>query len=85
MKGDAEIIGNEEEMKEPDNGITNAHLFIYPKGNSIVVDSSYATTLSLHNVNGTLLRILDVRPGINTYSGMQPGIYIIGKKKVYVK
>ena len=34
---------------------------------------------------GQLYRILDIQPGIATYSGFQPGLYIFGKTKVMVK
>ncbi|MBQ0072818.1 MAG: hypothetical protein KBT34_01345 [Prevotella sp.] len=58
---------------------------IYPRGNRIIVESSYATTINIYTAGGQLVRIVDVRPGVNTYSGFQQGIYIAGYAKVYVK
>ena len=60
-------------------------LRIYAKNRKIYVESPTATSLSLYTATGQLVRILDVVPGTNTYSGFANGIYIVGKKKLSIK
>jgi hypothetical protein len=69
QEGDAEIDG----------------LRIWSKNSKIFVESPVAMSLNLYTSTGQLVRIFDVVPGTNTYSGFANGIYIIGKKKLYVK
>lgn len=70
---------------DPEKNISESGMAIYSKGNRIIVRSTYDTVLRVHSLSGRLLRILDVRNGINTYSGFQQGIYIVGTTKLYVK
>ena len=60
-------------------------LRIYSKDRKIYVESPTALSLSLYTATGQLVRVFDVIPGTNTYSGFANGIYIVGKKKLYVK
>ena len=60
-------------------------LRIYSKNRKIYVESPTNISLSLYTTTGQLVRIFDVVPGTNTYSGFANGIYIIAKKKLYVK
>ena len=69
QEGDAEIDG----------------LRIWSNNSKIYVESPVAMSLNLYTSTGQLVRIFDVVPGTNTYSGFANGIYIIGKKKLYVK
>ena len=69
QEGDAEIDG----------------LRIWSNNSKIFVESPVAMSLNLYTSTGQLVRIFDVVPGTNTYSGFADGIYIIGKKKLYVK
>lgn len=80
-----EYFDIEKEQDDPDDGIIDSHLQIYPKGSSVFIDGTYPTTLTMYTIGGTLVRVLDVRPGINTYSGIPAGIYIVGQKKVQLK
>lgn len=49
------------------------------------IESTMATKLDVVTVAGQLYRILDVQPGIATYSDFQPGLYIFGTTKVIVR
>ncbi len=60
-------------------------LRIYSKNRKIYVESPTNISLSLYTTTGQLVRVFDVVPGTNTYSGFADGIYIIGKKKLYIK
>ena len=61
------------------------YILVAPAGRGrISVESTFATTLKVFTPSGQLYRILDVRPGTATYSGFQPGLYIVGKVKVRV-
>ncbi len=60
-------------------------LRIYSKNRKIYVESPTNISLSLYTTTGQLVRVFDVIPGTNTYSGFADGIYIIGKKKLYIK
>ena len=80
-----EKIGSDEQPGDPDKGVKGPHLYIYPKGKRVIIDSTYPTTLQMYTIGGNLMRIFDVRPGINTYSGFLPGIYIFGTTKLLVK
>lgn len=78
-----EETGIEELPQEEDSTIPG--LRIYSKDRKIIVESPSALTLNLHTTSGQLVRVFDVLPGTNTYSGFANGIYIIGKKKLYIK
>ena len=76
--------GGIEELPEADDAGIDG-LRIYAKNRKIYVESPTALSLSLYTTTGQLVRVFDVVPGTNTYSGFADGIYIIGKKKLYVK
>jgi hypothetical protein len=76
--------GGIEELPEADDTEIDG-LRIYAKNRKIYVESPTALSLSLYTATGQLVRVFDVVPGTNTYSGFSNGIYIIGKKKLYVK
>jgi hypothetical protein len=76
--------GGIEELPQAEDAEING-LRIYAKNRKIYVESPTALSLSLYTTTGQLVRIFDVVPGTNTYSGFANGIYIIGKKKLYVK
>ena len=63
----------------------NDGLRIYAKNRKIYVESPAALSLSLYTATGQLVRVFDVVPGTNTYSGFANGIYIVGKKKLSIK
>lgn len=63
----------------------NDGLRIYAKNRKIYVESPAALSLSLYTATGQLVRVFDVVPGTNTYSGFANGIYIVGKKKLCIK
>jgi hypothetical protein len=63
----------------------NDGLRIYAKNRKIYVESPAALSLSLYTATGQLVRIFNVVPGTNTYSGFANGIYIVGKKKLSIK
>lgn len=54
-------------------------------GQRVRVESTVRTRMNVVTAVGQLYRILDVQPGIATYSGFQPGLYIFGKTKIIVK
>ena len=61
------------------------YILIAPAGRGrISVESTFDTTIKVFTPSGQLYRILDVRQGYATYSGFQPGLYIVGKVKVRV-
>ena len=76
--------GGIEELPQAEDAEING-LRIYAKNRKIYVESPTALSLSLYTTTGQLVRIFDVVPGTNTYSGFANGIYIIGKKKLYIK
>ena len=66
--------------------LTGNYVKVYPIGKGrIVVESTYQTALTVHTMAGQLYRLLDVRPGVTTYSGFPAGIYIFGTTKLLVK
>lgn len=76
----------EPEINGNDDTPAGESLFIRPIGaHRVRIESTYATQLQVFSTTGQLYRILDVRPGIATYSGFPDGIYIFGKAKVLVK
>ena len=73
--------GGEQADVQPDGN----YILVAPAGRGrISVESTFATTLKVFTPSGQLYRILDVRSGTATYSGFQPGLYIVGKVKVRV-
>ncbi len=72
-------------MDDEDNA-KNDGIIVRPIGGQRVrVESTVRTRMNVVTAVGQLYRILDVQPGIATYSGFQPGLYIFGKTKVIVK
>ena len=72
-------------MDDEDNA-QNDGIIVRPIGGQRVrVESTVRTRMNVVTAVGQLYRILDVQPGIATYSGFQPGLYIFGKTKVIVK
>ncbi|MBQ0073289.1 MAG: hypothetical protein KBT34_03750, partial [Prevotella sp.] len=74
-----------EESEDQEDDLNGSHLQIYTVGSDIIVESTYPTTLRMHTISGGLVRILDVRPGTNTYNGFASGLYIVGRKKLQVR
>ena len=69
-----------------DDTQTEDHITVRAIGNQRVrIESTTATRLNVVTVAGQLYRILDVQPGIATYSDFQPGLYIFGTTKVIVR
>ena len=69
-----------------DDAQTEDHITDRAIGNQRVrIESTMATRLNVVTVAGQLYRILDVQPGIATYSDFQPGLYIFGTPKVIVR
>lgn len=76
----------EEEEENEDDAQTEDHITVRAIGNQRVrIESTMATRLNVVTVAGQLYRILDVQPGIATYSDFQPGLYIFGTTKVIVR
>ena len=76
--------GGIQELPQQDDAGING-LRIWSENRKIFVESPDNLSLELYTATGQLVRILDVVPGTNTYSGFANGIYIIGQKKLYVK
>lgn len=89
IAGDAtgiEEILEESFYPEDPNASSSDYLKITSIGNGrISIESTYATTLRVFTAAGQLYRLLDVRPGTETYSGFQTSIYLFGNKKVYIR
>lgn len=69
-----------------DDAQTEDHITVRAIGNQRVrIESTMATRLNVVTVAGQLYRILDVQPGIATYSDFLPGLYIFGTTKVIVR
>ncbi|MBQ0046660.1 MAG: hypothetical protein KBT33_03995 [Prevotellaceae bacterium] len=77
------------EIDSPDQDNTEDsgdYLKAYPIGKGrINIESTYSTTLMVYTSAGQLYRVIEVRPGTETYSGFHPGIYIVGKQKLLIK
>ncbi|MBQ0047204.1 MAG: hypothetical protein KBT33_06775, partial [Prevotellaceae bacterium] len=71
-----------DEQKSPEEELSGKSLKIYVKGNELIIESNYATTLRTYTPSGQYIRLLNVNEGINTYHNFHSGIYIIGNKKV---
>ena len=81
-------IKNVESLDEDENSadVAGEYLRVYDAGNNTIgVESSYDTKLTIYTSTGQIARILDVRAGTGKYSGFASGIYIIGQKKLSVK
>ena len=77
-----------ESLDEEENSadVAGEYLRVYDAGNNTIgVESSYDTKLTIYTSAGQIARILDVRAGTSKYSGFASGIYIIGQKKLSVK
>lgn len=75
--------GSQQQIDQQPNG---DYLIVSPAGKQrIRIESTFTTTLKVITPSGQLYRLLDVRPGNATYSGFQPGIYLVGKTKVRVE
>lgn len=48
------------------------------------VHATEAARLPLYTVGGTLLRVLDVEVGLNTYEGLPQGVYLLNKYKILI-
>lgn len=55
------------------------------KERSIVIHSKRARTIPLYNIQGQLIQQLSVKQGITEISNLQPGFYILNKKKIVIK
>ena len=74
------------EFGNDDDDDSGNYLYVRPiSEHRVRIESTYATQLFVYNSIGQLYRVLDVRPGIATYSGFQPGLYIFGRTKAMVK
>ena len=72
-------------MDDEDNA-QNDGIIVRPiGGHRVSVESEVSSRMNVTTAVGLLYRILDIQPGIATYSGFQPGLYIFGKTKVMVK
>ena len=72
-------------MDDEDNA-QNDGIIVRPiGGHRVSVESEVSSRMNVTTAVGQLYRILDIQPGIATYSGFQPGLYIFGKTKVMVK
>lgn len=76
----------EPEINGNDDTPAGESLFIRPIGaHRVRIESTYSTQLQVFSITGQLYRILDIRPGTDTYSGFPGGIYIFGNRKIMVK
>ncbi len=75
-----EVNGNDADIA------SDSYLIVRPISNHRVrIESTYSIQLQVFTPQGQLYRILDIQPGIATYSGFQPGLYIFGRTKAMVK
>ncbi len=85
------FIGNNAEMTEDmdkqqmEVEFGDDYLKIYPKGKSIIVESSRACQLSCHGISGSLIGNWNIKRGTNVFSNLRSGIYVVGGKKMVVK
>ncbi len=73
------------EITEPEIKIPEDYLRIYVQDRSVIVESSDDCILPCHGIAGTLIGMWKIQRGINTFSNLRTGIYIIGGKKIVVK
>lgn len=59
-------------------------LKIYLSGNTLMIDSNYATDLKVFYPSGQYVRTLHVESGTNEYHDLHKGLYIIGTKKLMI-
>ena len=72
-------------MDDADNAQNDGIIVRSIGSQRVRVESTVSTRLNVVTAAGQLYRILDVQPGVATYSGFQPGLYIFGKTKLIVK
>jgi hypothetical protein len=69
------------------NGIysLNKGLQVSIQDGSLKITSDRETTLKLNSLDGRLYRNLKIDRGVNTFSGLRSGIYLIGNRKVILR
>ncbi|WP_195653662.1 leucine-rich repeat protein [Bacteroides cellulosilyticus] len=75
-----EITGLEEIMKKEDESLK-----VYTIGNVLYIDSDSDRSISIYDVTGRTVRVVEVREGSNTVTGLSSGFYFLEGKKVAIK
>lgn len=75
-----EITGLEEILKKEDESLK-----IYTAGNVLYIDSDRDRSISIYDVTGRIVRIVEVHEGSNTVTGLSSGFYFLEGKKVAIK
>lgn len=75
-----EITGLEEILKKEDESLK-----IYTAGNVLHIDSDCNRNISIYDVAGRMVRVVEVHEGSNTVTGLSSGFYFLEGKKVAIK
>ena len=70
----------EEILKKEDESLK-----IYTAGNVLYIDSDRDRSISIYDVTGRIVRIVEVHEGSNTVTGLSSGFYFLEGKKVAIK
>ncbi len=79
-------VGNDEEKTQPEEEL-GGELIVYAKNSRIFVQSGLLdeTAVRIVNTGGALIRVFTIQPGQTVETSTAPGIYIVNKKKIYVR
>ena len=75
-----EITGLEEIMKKEDESLK-----VYTVGNVLYIDSARDRSISIYDVTGRTVRVVEVLEGSNTITDLSSGFYFLEGKKVVIK
>lgn len=75
-----EITGLEEIMKKEDESLK-----VYTVGNVLYIDSDRDRNISIYDVTGRIVRVVEVCEGSNTVTGLSSGFYFLEGKKIAIK
>lgn len=64
---------------------TRTGLYVWAKDRHLMISSDYATSITVCNVSGAVVRKMEINEGVNEIRGLSPGIYIVNGKKVILK
>lgn len=75
-----EITGLEEIMKKEEESLK-----VYTVGNVLYIDSDRDRSISIYDVTGRTVQVVEIHEGNNTITGLSSGFYFLEGKKVAIK
>ena len=67
------------------NGATNDSLTIQVYGKCIYIHTSKAISINIYGIDGKIAKSVNAVEGMNIIDSLEPGIYIINRKKVLIR